>query len=67
MAVGKSWAGRGTGAAVLAIVVAQWFGTSLWFSSSGAVDGLSAWLVHTGTVRLADCGNSDRLHQPKRC
>ena len=47
MAVGKSWAGRGTGAAVLAIVVAQWFGTSLWFSPSGAVDGLSAWLGST--------------------
>ncbi|WP_231445490.1 MFS transporter [Brevibacterium zhoupengii] len=47
MAVGQSWAGRGTGAAVLAIVVAQWFGTSLWFSPSGAVDGLSAWLGST--------------------
>lgn len=39
--------GRGTGAAILAIVLAQWFGTSLWFSPSGAVDGLSAWLGST--------------------
>ena len=47
MTVSQSRLGRGTGAAILAIVVAQWFGTSLWFSPSGAVDGLSAWLGST--------------------
>lgn len=31
----------------MAIVLAQWFGTSLWFSPSGAVDGLSSWLGST--------------------
>lgn len=43
----QSQMGRGAGAAILATVVAQWFGTSLWFSPSGAVDGLSAWLGST--------------------
>ena len=43
----QSQMGRGAGVAILAIVVAQWFGTSLWFSPSGAVDGLSAWLGST--------------------
>ena len=47
MAVSQSRLGRGTGAAILAIVLAQWFGTSLWFSPSGAVDGLSTWLGST--------------------
>ncbi|GAA1869217.1 MFS transporter [Brevibacterium marinum] len=47
MAVSQSRSRRVTGAAVLAIVLAQWFGTSLWFSPSGAVDGLSAWLGAT--------------------
>ncbi|WP_198398111.1 hypothetical protein [Brevibacterium antiquum] len=32
MAVSQSGLGRGAGAAILAIVLAQWFGTSLWFS-----------------------------------
>lgn len=47
MAVSQSRLGRGTGATILAIVLAQWFGTSLWFSPSGAVDGLSSWLGST--------------------
>lgn len=47
MAVSQSGLGRGAGAAILAIVLAQWFGTSLWFSPSGAVDGLSSWLGST--------------------
>ena len=47
MAVSQSRSRRVTGAAVLSIVLAQWFGTSLWFSPSGAVEGLSAWLGAT--------------------
>ncbi|TSI17029.1 MFS transporter [Brevibacterium aurantiacum] len=47
MAVSQSRLGRGAGVAIVAIVLAQWFGTSLWFSPSGAVDGLSAWLGST--------------------
>ncbi|OFI37125.1 transporter [Arthrobacter sp. SW1] len=39
-----SGAGRGAGFAVAAIVLAQWLGTSLWFSPSGAAEDLSAWL-----------------------
>lgn len=47
MTVSQSRVGRGTGAAIVAIVLAQWFGTSLWFSPNGAVDGLSSWLGST--------------------
>ena len=35
---------RRTRIVIAVIVLAQWFGTSLWFSPSGAADGISAWL-----------------------
>ena len=35
---------RSRSTAVVAIVLSQWFGTSLWFSPSGATEDLSRWL-----------------------